>query len=73
VYGRLKRSNPQEYELRQIDLLGRKVASRDRHLQASLRYATKTQKRQVIVFLDNIDRFTRGDPLREVVDPGEGY
>ena len=56
VYGRLKKTNEQEYELRQIDLLGRKLADRDRHLQASLRYATKAQKRQVIVFLDNIDQ-----------------
>lgn len=56
VYGRLKKTNAQEYELRQIDLLGRKVADRDRHLQASLRYATRTLKRQVIIFLDNIDQ-----------------
>jgi hypothetical protein len=56
VYGRLKKTNPPEYDLRQIDLLGRKLAARDRHLQASLRYATRTQKRQAIVFLDNIDQ-----------------
>lgn len=56
VYGRLRNTNPQEYELRQIDLLGRKLAARDQHLQASLRYATRAQKRQVIVFLDNIDQ-----------------
>ena len=56
VYGRLKKSRPEEYEAREIDLLSRKLATRDRHLQASLKYATKTQKRQVIVFLDNIDQ-----------------
>jgi hypothetical protein len=56
VYGRLKKTNPHEYELRQIDLLARKLSARDRHLQASLRFATSSQKRQVIVFLDNIDQ-----------------
>jgi len=56
IYGRLRKTNPQEYELREIDLLCRKVAARDRHLEASLRHATRTQKRQVIVFLDNIDQ-----------------
>jgi hypothetical protein len=56
IYGRLKKTDAQEYERREIDLLGRKVADRDRHLQASLRYATRASKRQVIVFLDNIDQ-----------------
>jgi hypothetical protein len=56
VYGRLKKTNAQEYELRQIDLLGRKIAARDQHLQASLRHATRALKRQVIVVLDNIDQ-----------------
>lgn len=54
--GRLKKVSPQEYELREIGLLERKVAERDRHLEMSLRYASRTMKRQVIVFLDNIDQ-----------------
>ncbi len=56
VYGRLRKSRPEEYDIREIELLSRKLAIRDRHLQASLKYATKTQKRQLIVFLDNIDQ-----------------
>jgi hypothetical protein len=56
VYGRLQRSNPQEFELKEIQLLERKLAARDRHLQASLRYAARTLKRQIVVFLDNIDQ-----------------
>lgn len=54
--GRLKKSNPQEFEFREIGLLERKVAIRDRHLEASLRYASRSMKRQIIVFLDNIDQ-----------------
>jgi hypothetical protein len=54
--GRLKKANPQEFELREIALLDRKLAARDGHLEASLRYASRSMKRQVIVFLDNIDQ-----------------
>ncbi len=32
------------------------MAVRDRHLEASLRYASRSMKRQIIVFLDNIDQ-----------------
>jgi len=54
--GRLKRTSPQEYELREIAFLERKSATRDRHLEASIGYASRSLKRQVIVFLDNIDQ-----------------
>lgn len=54
--GRLKKTNPQEFENREIDLLGKKMSARDTHLESSLRYASRSQKRQVIVFLDNIDQ-----------------
>jgi hypothetical protein len=56
VHGRLKRSNPEEYELREIGFLDRKLSARDTHLEASLRYASRAMKRQVIIFLDNIDQ-----------------
>ncbi len=54
--GRLRTRDPDEYERREIDLLERKIAVRDRHLEACLRYASRSMKRQVIVFLDNIDQ-----------------
>jgi hypothetical protein len=54
--GRLKKTDPQEFERREIDLLERKVAARDRHLEQSMRYSSQTMKRQIIVFLDNIDQ-----------------
>ncbi|MCA1652179.1 MAG: hypothetical protein LC753_18580 [Acidobacteria bacterium] len=54
--GGLKKSAPQEFEIREIALLERKLTVRDRHLEASLRYASQSMKRQIIVFLDNIDQ-----------------
>jgi hypothetical protein len=56
VQGRLKKADPAAFEVKEIELLERKVAARDRHLQASLRHASRTLKRQIVVFLDNIDQ-----------------
>jgi phosphoglycerate dehydrogenase-like enzyme len=36
-------------------------------------YTPDLQGAAIAIFLDNIDRFTRGEALREVVDPDEGY
>ena len=36
-------------------------------------YNPDMQGAAIEIFLDNIGRFTRGEPLREVVDPDEGY
>jgi phosphoglycerate dehydrogenase-like enzyme len=36
-------------------------------------YEPQIQQAAVEIFLDNIGRFSRGEPLREVVDPVEGY
>lgn len=56
VHGRLRKSNLQLYEEKEIGLLERKLEKRDQHLQASLRTITRVQRRQVVVFLDNIDQ-----------------
>jgi hypothetical protein len=56
VQSRLAKSNPKKFVEKEVDLLERKLGKRDRHLQASLRYITRTQRRQVVVFLDNIDQ-----------------
>jgi phosphoglycerate dehydrogenase-like enzyme len=36
-------------------------------------YEPQLQKAALEIFLENIGRFSRGEPLREVVDPAEGY
>lgn len=56
VYGPLQKTNPGEYELRELAMLEKKLSDRNRHLEASLRYASRALKRQVIIFLDNIDQ-----------------
>lgn len=56
VQARLEKANPEKFAEKEVDLLERKLAKRDRHLEASLRYITRTQRRQVVVFLDNIDQ-----------------
>ncbi len=56
VYGPLKHTNLAEYSVREMEFLQRKLDKRDQHLQASFRYITRAHKRQVVVFLDNIDQ-----------------
>jgi hypothetical protein len=56
VHGPLKHTDLPEYTRQEIAFLQRKLEKRDQHLQASFRYITRTHKRQVVVFLDNIDQ-----------------
>jgi phosphoglycerate dehydrogenase-like enzyme len=36
-------------------------------------YEPQIQRVALDIFIDNLGRFVRGEPLREVVDPAEGY
>jgi phosphoglycerate dehydrogenase-like enzyme len=36
-------------------------------------YTPDLQRAALDIFIDNLGRFARGAPLREVVDPDEGY
>jgi GTPase SAR1 family protein len=56
VASRLAKSSPQLYLEKEIALLERKLEKRDQHLQASFRHITKSLRRQVVIFLDNIDQ-----------------
>lgn len=56
VHAKLAKSNSDKFAEKEVELLERKVATRDGHLQASLRFITKTRRQQVVVFLDNIDQ-----------------
>jgi hypothetical protein len=44
VQGPLAKSNPAKFEEKEIDLLQRKLDKRDQHLQASLRFITRSKK-----------------------------
>jgi hypothetical protein len=56
VHGRLKKADPAAFAVKEVELLERKLSARDRHLQASLRHASRSLKQQIVVFLDNIDQ-----------------
>lgn len=56
IQSRLAKSNPGKFAEKEIEFLEKKVAKRDRHLQASLRFITRSQSRQIVAFLDNIDQ-----------------
>ncbi|HEY5977600.1 MAG TPA: hypothetical protein VIT85_07060 [Solirubrobacterales bacterium] len=56
VHSKLSKSDPKLFTAKEVELLDRKVRQRDRHLQHSFRYLAKTKRRQVVVFLDNIDQ-----------------
>src|SRR5215470_6086719 len=65
VMGRMKDVDQVTYERERIGFLQRKVGDRPAHLKASLEYLRSTRKRQVVVFLDNIDQ--RGSEDQEQV------
>jgi hypothetical protein len=56
VASRLAKSDEKLFIEKEVALLEKKLEKRDQHLQASFRYITRRQKRQVVVFLDNIDQ-----------------
>lgn len=56
IYAELKKRDPDAYLSKELAMLEKKLSSRDRHLQASLKYASRNMHRQIVVFLDNIDQ-----------------
>ncbi len=56
IWGSVRVSDPQAYEGRIITLLSDKIAQEDEHLRASLELISSTERRQVVIFLDNIDQ-----------------
>ena len=58
VYGDYKESNPSLYLDKEIQFLESKLADRAAHLRASLQQIVKSRRRQIVLFLDNIDQRT---------------
>src|SRR5438045_9524837 len=44
------------YALKEIEFLGGKVENRASHLRSCLEHISKGRKRQIVIFLDNIDQ-----------------
>jgi len=56
VRGGLKDIDHQAFLLEQIEFLSKKVATRDRHLQAALGHLARGRGKQIILILDNADQ-----------------
>ncbi|GAA2507432.1 hypothetical protein GCM10023100_41990 [Actinocorallia cavernae] len=61
VVGRLKEIDPMAYEKEKINLLRRAVEDRAGHLKASLEHLRSNWRRQLVIFLDNIDQRSSED------------
>lgn len=56
LYGPLRESDPEEYSRREIDFLSALVNDVDEHLKCSLDHISRAHRKQVVIFLDNIDQ-----------------
>jgi len=56
IYGSLAASNPTAYADKELEFLSSKLADRAAHLRACLTHISKGHKRQIVVFLDNVDQ-----------------
>ncbi len=61
VIGRLKDIDPTAYEKERINFLRRQIDDRPNHLKASLEHLRSSRRKQVVIFLDNIDQRSSDD------------
>ena len=61
VIGRLKAVDTVAYETQRVAFLMRQIEDRSEHLRSSLEYLRATTRRQVVIFLDNIDQRSSED------------
>jgi hypothetical protein len=56
IYADLRTRDPDRYADQEIELLGSKIGEQEAHLRRSLEHLVLTQKKQVLVVLDNVDQ-----------------
>ncbi|MDG7001989.1 MAG: hypothetical protein JRN15_23055, partial [Nitrososphaerota archaeon] len=56
IYGSLAETDPAAFSVKEIEFLSSKLNDRAAHLRACLTHISKGHKRQIVVFLDNIDQ-----------------
>lgn len=56
IYSELRELDPAQFKLKEIEYIAGLVADKEEHLRLSLEHASKGQKRQIVVFLDNVDQ-----------------
>lgn len=63
IYGSLKTTNPNEYEIKEIEFLNSKITNKEYHIKHSLIHISKGRKKQIIIFMDNVDQ--RDEKIQE--------
>lgn len=56
IYSDLKELDPTQFKLKEIEFIASLTQNIEEHLRLSLEHASKGQKRQIVVFLDNVDQ-----------------
>jgi hypothetical protein len=56
IYGGLAASDPTAFLNKEIEYLSSKLSDRAAHLRACLTHISKAHKRQIVIFLDNVDQ-----------------
>ena len=56
IYGRLKKTDPREYEDKLLSFLSSKIEQRDQHLKKSITHIALGRKKQIVIIIDNADQ-----------------
>ena len=65
IYGAIQESEPDKFRAREIEFIQEKISDRDQYLQLCLDHISKGHRKQVVIFLDNVDQ--RSDEFQEKV------
>lgn len=61
IYGSLRDSQPAVYELKRIEFLQELLSDRSDHMARAFARISRSHRKQVIIFLDNVDQRSRED------------
>ena len=56
IWGELRESNHERYEIKQLEMLSEKIDNKDEHLKNSINHLSKQSKKQVVICIDNADQ-----------------
>lgn len=63
-YGKLKAVDEREYTIRRIEFLTGLIGNSNEHLRRSISRITRSHRRQIVIFLDNVDQRDHEDQNR---------
>ncbi|MDH5543070.1 MAG: ATP-binding protein [Nitrospinota bacterium] len=61
IYGKLKKTNDLTFVKKEIEMLEKLTSQTEKHLKNSLTFYSNVNRKQVIIFLDNIDQRSEDD------------